>query len=220
MKIAVLSANLGGFDTTKESIKQNLPQDVDVTYHTWTDKDFPPIVGYTPRFQYRIPKMFGWEMFPGYDYYIWMDGAMYFTNPDAIKWFLDMIEKTEFVVFKHPHRKSAAHEVAYIEGKLAQRNLYMSRRYQHGLHRENLTMMQQDKNWVDNQLYASTVFMYRNIPRIHEMMKTWWFLQSRYWSCDQIPLPYALWKHEVSVYRIDRNVFVNEYMAVSAKHNG
>ena len=218
MKIAVLSANLGNFDTTFPNVEQKLPPDVEVTYHTWTDKDFKPIAGYTPRFQYRIPKMFGWEMMPGFDYYLWMDGAMYMTNPNTISDFLSFINNNEFLIFKHPHRKTVESEVKYIEYKLMYRNMYMSRRYQNGLHRENLTMMQQDKGWIDHRLYASTVFMYRNIPRIHDMMKTWWFLQSRYWSCDQIPLPYALWKHEVSVYPIDMNVFSNKYMSVSKKH--
>jgi hypothetical protein len=218
IRIAVLSANLGNFDTTIPNVEQKLPPDVEVTYHTWTDKDFPPIVGYTPRFQYRIPKLFGFEMFPGYDYYLWMDASMHFINSETITWFLSLIKNAEFVVFKHPHRKTVESEVGYIEWKLSQRNMYMSRRYQNGLHRESLELFKKDSNWHDMDLFASTVFMYRNIPRIHDMMKTWWFYQSRYWSCDQVALPYALYKHEVSVYRIDKHVFRNEYISAGKKH--
>lgn len=218
VKVAILTANLGKFDVDIEYAKQNLPEGVELAFHRWTDKDFPPIAGLTPRMQYRIPKLYGWEMFPGYDYYLWIDGSVYIHNPDTIKWFLSLITNTEFVIFKHPHRTKAEHEVQYIEKKLGQRNMYISRRYQNGLHRENLEMMKKDAGWNDTVLYASTVFFYRNIPRVQEMLKTWWYLQSRYWSCDQIPLPYALYKHEVAVYRIDKNVFNNEYIKSGERH--
>jgi hypothetical protein len=218
MRIAILSANLGHFDPDVPNVKQDLSSDVEVTYHQYTDKDFPPIAGLTPRMQYRIPKMFGWEMFPGYDLYLWIDGSLHIKNPDTITWYLKMIENTEIVLFKHPHRHTVDEEVRYIDWKLDIRNMYIARRYQNGLHKENLEMMKKDPKFVDNTLYASTVFMYRNIPRVQEMMKTWWYLQSRYWSCDQVSLPYALFKHEISVYRINAHVFKNDYFMVGGRH--
>jgi len=218
IRVAILSANLGHFDPEVPDVEQVVPKNVEVTFHTYTDKDFPPIAGLTPRMQYRIPKMFGWEMFSGYDYYLWMDGSLHMQRPDVITWYLSMIENTEFVVFKHPHRHSVEEEVKYIDWKLDIRNMYIARRYQHGLHKENLELMKKDPTWKDDTLYASTVFMYKNIPRVQEMMKTWWYLQSRYWSCDQVCLPYALFKHEVSVYRINDHVFKNIYFKVGGRH--
>ena len=218
MKIAILSANLGNFDKTVPHVVQEVPKDYIVKYHTWTDKDFKPIAGLTPRLQYRIPKLFGWEMFPGYDYYLWLDGSMHMNNPKSLKFMIDCIKDTEFAIFKHPHRHSVDQEVRYIEWKLSIRNMYIARRYHGGLHRENLELMKKDPNWVDDKLYASTIFMYRNIPRVQDMMKSWWYYQSRYFSCDQVPLPYVLYKHEVSVYRIDKNVFKNEFFETGGRH--
>src|ERR1035437_88783 len=99
MRIAILSANLGGFDTTpQEPVKQDLA----VTFHRFTDKDFPPIIGLSSRFQYRIPKMFGWQMFPGYDIYIWLDSSMSLQRSDSVQWLLDQLGNADMAFFKHP----------------------------------------------------------------------------------------------------------------------
>jgi len=218
IKVALLSANLGGFDVNIENIKQNLPEGVEMTFHRWNDENFPPIAGLTPRMQYRIPKLHGWEMFPGYDFYLWMDGSVHIINPYTISWFLEIMENKDFAIFKHPHRHTIDEEVRYIEWKLSERNMYLSRRYQNGLHREQLELIKKDLSYKDDVLYASTVFMYRNTPKVQEMMKDWWYYQSRFWTCDQVQLPYVLFKHDISVYRIDKNVFDNEYITTGERH--
>ena len=88
IKIAVLTANLGKFDTDVENVKQILHDDMEMTFHRFTDENFPPITGLTPRFQYRIPKMFGWQMMPNYDYYLWLDGSMSLQDPTGLRWFM------------------------------------------------------------------------------------------------------------------------------------
>ena len=68
MKVAILTANLGNFDTQVDPVTQDLPNGVEkIAFHRYTDNNFPPITGLTPRLQYRIPKLFGWQMFPGYN---------------------------------------------------------------------------------------------------------------------------------------------------------
>ncbi|MBU0958661.1 MAG: hypothetical protein KKB31_01820, partial [Nanoarchaeota archaeon] len=67
--IAILTANLDSFDESVDSVEQELPEGLKVIFYRWTDKNFPPMtVAMSPRFQYRIPKMFGWQMFPKCDY--------------------------------------------------------------------------------------------------------------------------------------------------------
>src|SRR3989338_9885989 len=103
MRIAVLQANLGDFDTPVKPVSQSIP----FTFHRWTDKNFPPITGLTSRMQYRIPKTHGWQMLPGYDYYIWLDGSVSFTRDDSIKYYLDQIGDNDIALFKHPQRQTA-----------------------------------------------------------------------------------------------------------------
>src|SRR3990167_3032462 len=106
-KIAILSCNLGNFDKVIKPVDQELPDGIEqIDYHCFTDSDFPPITGLTPRLQYRIPKLFGWQMFPDYDYYIWLDGSMSFTREDSAKWYMGKLGNADMAVFKHPWRKT------------------------------------------------------------------------------------------------------------------
>ena len=75
-----------------------------------------------------------------------------------------------------------------------------------------------DSDFKDDLLFASTVFMYRNTKKVQEAMKTWWYYQSRYWTCDQVVLPYVLFKHSLYVSILPGNVFDNEYVYVASRH--
>jgi hypothetical protein len=211
MKIAILSANLGGFDISTEHVKQELSPEIELVEHQFTDNDFPPIIGLTPRLQYRIPKLFGWEMFPGYDYYFWIDGAMSIKNPKTIAWFLEKCQDHDLVLYKHPKRTTIQDESDFIEAKLKDKNQYIMSRYQNGLHAEQVKLAKSDPTFIDDKLYASTLFMYKNTEKVQNFMKLWWYYQSRYYTCDQVNLSYVIHKAGISVYGIDGNVFRNEF---------
>ena len=72
MKIAVITANLGNFDPNVDYAEQSLAYD----FYKFTDENFPPrFNSMTPRLQARIVKMFGWQMVPPHDLYIWVDSS-------------------------------------------------------------------------------------------------------------------------------------------------
>ena len=221
MKVAILSANLGNFDTNiSEPVKQDLPEGVEVVFHRFTDKDFPPIADLPSRFQYRIPKMFGWQMFPGYDIYIWMDGGMNLERSDSVKWLLDQLGEADIAFFKHPWRKTVKEEVDHIEQKLKEGNEYITSRYKNGLHKEQYELAISFPDFIDNTLYASTAFIYRfNLEAIN-LLTAWWGFQARYYTCDQVNLPYALFnrQEEVNVKTINEDVFKNPYVTIVSKH--
>ena len=218
MRIAVLTANLGKFDADVLNIKQKLPENVEMMFYRYTDQNFPPITGLTPRLQYRIPKMFGWQMMPGYDYYLWLDGSMSLQDKMSVDWFIKKAKTVEMVVFKHPWRKTLKEETDFIEAKLKEGNKYITSRYLNGLHKEQYNDIMEDKTYVDDKLYASTVFMYQNTERVREMMKLWWIHTTRYFTVDQIALPYAIRKSGVSVYEIEDSPFKCKYVSVTSKH--
>jgi hypothetical protein len=219
MKIAVLTCNLGKFDTDILNVKQDLPEDMEMTFYRWTDANFPPITGLTPRFQYRIPKMFGWQMFPGYDYYLWLDGSMSLQDPKSVMWFLNKCKDYDMALFKHPWRDTMKEETDFIELKLKQGNKYIASRYKNGLHKEQLDDCLMDTNFHDTRLYASTAFIYKNNAQVREALKLWWIHQSRYFTCDQIALPYALYKHNINVNMIEEDIFKHKYITVTSKHS-
>ena len=217
MRVGILTANLGDFDSDVDFIHQKLPNGIEVVFHRWTDRNFPPITGLTPRFQYRIPKMFGWQMFPDCNVYIWLDGSMSLQHPNSVKWFLEQLDNNDIVIFKHPWRTTIKEEIEHIEEKLQKGSKYLTSRYKNGLHMECYAEIMKDEYFIDNKLFASTVFAYKNTEKVQEMLKNWWFRQSRYYSCDQIPLPYVLWKNNTKVKTIDENVFDFKYLTFN-KH--
>jgi len=212
--VAILTCVLGGFDKLVDPVEQNIPVD----FHRWTDDNFPPIMGLTPRLQYRIPKLYGWEMFPGYEYYIWLDGACSFLRPDCATWYLEQLDDNDIAFFKHPTRRSARQEVEHIEEHLRLGKPYISARYVNGLHREQYEEMMKDPNFRDNKLWASTTFIYRNTPKMQEFMKDWWYHQSRYFTCDQVVIPYLVHKHKLSVKTFDEPLYKSGYISLVSSH--
>lgn len=215
MKVAILTANLGGFDDPVDPI----PQDIegDVVFHRFTDENFPPITGLTLRLQYRLPKMWGWQMFPGYDYYVWLDGSVSFTKPGGLQWMLDQLTG-DMGFFKHPWRSTMLEETAFIDERLKTGDKYLTPRYANGLHLEQFNDCMQNPDYVDDKLYASTAFIYRDNEHVRNALRTWWLHTSRYFTCDQIALPYVLWEQGISVDELGNNPFKSEFINLVSEH--
>lgn len=219
MKIAVLTANLGNFDTPVDPVIQDLPRGIsEIKFHRFTDDNFPPITGLTPRMQYRIPKLFGWQMFPGYDYYLWLDGSVSLERKNSVGWFLDKCRGYDIALFKHPWRNTMKEETDHIADKLTKNSRYIISRYKNGLHKEQLTECLADPKFEDKILYTSTAFIYHNTKKIQKAMKLWWYYQSRYFTCDQIVLPYVVFKNKLKVNMINVNQYKTEYLSLVSKH--
>ncbi len=218
MKLCILSANLGNFDKPIKPVEQELPNGIDlIEYHCFTDADFPPITGLTPRLQYRIPKLFGWQMKPGFDYYLWLDGSMSLTRPDCVRWFMDQLADGDIALFKHPWRHTIEQEVDHIEEYLLKGDRYITSRYKNGLHKEQLADIKLNKDFTDNTLYASTTFIYRDSAHIRDVMRLWWLHQSRYYTCDQVVLPYVVRDSDVRI--LSGNLFKHDYIELVSKHD-
>ncbi len=219
MKVAILQANLGNFDTPQDPVKQDLPEGVSVTFHRWTDDDFPPILGLTPRLQYRIPKTFGWQMFPDYDFYIWLDGSVSLKRPDCVRWYLEQLGDNDMAFFKHPTRRNIRQETAHIEEHLKLGKPYITKRYKNGLHKEQLAEIMLDKDFKDDKLYASTAFIYKNNEQARSALRLWWYHASRYFTVDQIALPYVLWKYGLKVKTLDEPLYKSGYISLVSNHS-
>lgn len=218
--IAVLQANLGNFDTPSKPVEQTIP----FKFHCFTDKDFPPCAGLTPRLQYRIPKTHGFEMFPGYDKYLWLDGSFNLARKDSLEWFEEMLGDGDIVFFKHPARNTMREETDYIDSYLQRKagtkrgQDYLLARYKNGFHQEQLDKCYADPEFIDDSLYTSTAFMYRNTPKVQAFLKDWWYEGSRHFTCDQIVLPYLGFKHKLKLSVINENQYDCMYLKEASKH--
>jgi len=218
MKIAILTANLGDFDKPVDPVKQILPRGFVGEFHRFTDDNFPPVTGLTSRLQYRIPKLFGWEMYPDYDIYIWLDASMSLLREDSASWLLEQLGNNDCAFFTHPWRETIKEEVDHIEDHLQRGKSYIVNRYKNGLHKEFLELIQEEKGYKDDRLLASNVFIYRNNTKMQEALQFWWFYQSRYFTCDQVQLPFALWETGVKVKEIYEDVFKCPYISLVSPH--
>jgi hypothetical protein len=214
MKVCILTANLGNFDTPVDPVEQNIPTD----FHRFTDDDFPSITGLTPRLQYRIPKTHGWQMKPG-DIYLWLDGTFTLAKENSLEWFINKLGDADMVLFKHPWRNTIKEEVEHIEEHLKLNKPYITSRYKNGLHKEQLEHIYKEcPDYIDDTLFTSTVFIYRSTPKVQEMMKEWLYTSVRYFTCDQIVLPYLVKKYKLNVSIINENQYKFEHLEIASRH--
>jgi hypothetical protein len=192
-KIAIISASLGGFDEKVSHEIQTTPYD---SYH-YTDENFPPRAkAMTPRLQAKIPKMFGWQLAPGYDCYLWLDGNLRMNDPNLLKYLLEQIQGYDIVVVKHHRRNTLKWEARYMERALNEQSIYMVNRYDGEFWKEQQEAM---KDYEDKALYIGGIFMYRNNAKVREAMKEWWYQVSRYCIQDQTSFPYAIRNLKIKV---------------------
>lgn len=220
MKIAILTANLGNFDTPVDPMVQDWDRS-EIAFYRFTDENFPPITGMTPRMQYRLCKLFGFEMFPGYDAYIWLDGTFSLPRTDSVRWFVDQLGDADAAFFKHPARNSIQEEVKHIEDHLQKGRPYITSRYKNGLHKEMNNLIQQIEAFRDNKLYTSTAFIYRRNFVTKRLMQCWQLWQSRFPTCDQVSLPYAIYKMEdygLRINTIDVDQYKTPYLKLVSHH--
>ena len=209
MTVAVITANLGNFDPKADYVEQSLPYD----FYRFTDENFPPRYNsMTPRLQARIVKMFGWQMVPAHDYYIWVDASCIMSHRDSVKWFLEQCKDVDMAVFKHPERNSIQEEADFLKERLKKNDRYLTSRYKNELIDEQLAVINADKGFADQNLFASTAFIYRNNSKVQNVMFHWWHHTSRYHSIDQLSLPYVLFKQRCKIRIIPDNYLKIPYL--------
>lgn len=202
MRIALLSANLGGFDERVEHVSQSVPCDQFI----FTDANFPPrALAMTPRLQARIPKLFGWQLAPGYDLYIWTDSSVAMLHEASVAWWVEQVEGVDAVFFRHPDRRTLREEADFIQAKIAAGSTYLTTRYAGEWAEEELAEIAADPTYTDDLLIASTAFAYRPTPAVRAMMREWWYGISRYHIVDQLHLPYAIHAAQVPVRIIEEH---------------
>jgi len=193
LKVSILTANMGSFDPPSTIVDQDLPEDVELSIFRFNDDNFPlRKCAMTPRLQARIPKMFGWEMALGFDYYIWIDGSFSILNKDTVAWYLKQCKDFDIVMFEHPNRKTIKWEAEFIRKKIMDGNEYLTSRYENELIDEQLAATVKQPGYTDDLLIATCSFIYKNNVLPRYLLERWWVHTSRYHIVDQLSIPYLL----------------------------
>lgn len=210
--IAVVSANLGGFDPEPMHVKQS----VDYKYFCFRDENFPPrFKSMTARLQAKIPKFFAWQLKPGFDYYVWLDNSIVLSDPDAVKYLLDKCEGNDLAVFRHD-RPDIRQEVRYVRKGIKQNIPHIIGKYENEFVSEQYSVIRSDESYNDIVLYMGGVFIYRNAPEVQLALKEWWFHNTRYALEDQISFPYVTRNLKVNV--IEEKLRESKYFKIG-RHN-
>ena len=190
MKLAVISANLGNFDEPVVHEPQSIPND----NFLFTDENFPPRPHtMLPRMLAKVPKCFGWQLLPGYDFYLWLDGSHRLRHPDSLKFFLDSCQDYDIVATRHPKIPNIRQEARTVRKGVRQQAFYRQR-YLGEQGDELYSLIGNDKDYVDDLLVSCGMFMYRNTPEVQAALKDWWYFISRYHVNDQLSFPYVIRK--------------------------
>lgn len=216
MRVFVHSANLGGFDAIQVPVAQI---GVDMAYKVYTDAEFPPRPkALSRRLQARIPKLFGWDLEPGYDVYFWHDASLHLSRPDAVAWFLDELDNYDMLVFKHPWRSSAKEEADFLRTKAAKGSRYILTRYE-GEDLDGQMKAINDGEYVDDKFYASGAFLYRTNIWTTAALRLWWEHTSRFHCIDQLAMPYAIDHCRVNVKVLDEDIYHASHLTFTRAHH-
>lgn len=198
MTTCILSANYGHID----HMHNWEPQGEETHFYRLTENFRPKAL--SDRCTARLIKTFGWDMFDTYDYYIWVDGS-YILKSGAKDYLISEIGDNDIAVFLHPEvsRNSIKAEYEFMRD---QNSKYLHCRYDGEQLEEQYTAIVNDKDFVDDGMFHTAIYIYRVNDRTKAMFKEWWFNITRYHINDQLSFPYALKKAKCLVKVIDKRI--------------
>jgi hypothetical protein len=213
IRVAVISANLGNYDPVIDYVPQKVDPNIVPAIFRLNDSTFlPRPKAMTSRLMAGMPKMLGWQFYPGYDYYIWVDASCSLQNENSIMWFMDKIIGYDFAFFQHPNRNTIYEEYEFVKKKISEGSKYLCSRYQDEWLDGQMVYILEDKSFVDDSLYASTAFIYKNTKKVQNILKEWWFHKTRFLLHDQLALPYVVRKGNGKVNVIPDNYLKCDYL--------
>lgn len=136
---------------------------------------------YAARRNAKLPKVLGFMMVPGYDYYIWHDHYCELQT-DPRQMVTEYLQDKDMAVFKHARRDCVYEEIHIVA--LSKFDTVESLNAMHDVFRRC--------NWPEHGgLYEMTSFMYCNTPKVQAAMLNWWDIIVQSSSRDQLSFPLA-----------------------------
>lgn len=209
-RVLVLSAKMGS-----NSHNKMVPQiGVDAKHIRLNDLNYPTRAkSMHPRLVGKVPKMLGWELYPDYDYYVWVDGSFDIVNPNMVSSFLTLIQDKDLLLYSHPSRSCIWDEYEFCSVSMKSGNQYLLDRYEHENMETQYDLYLSNEDFVDDKLFAAGVFMYSKKlveNKEHNVMKEWFYHNCLYSVQDQLSLPYLLWKFNVSYNVIKEDIYLSK----------
>lgn len=170
MKVAILTANIGGIDEVKGIPKQTIPVD----YYCYFDNNLPyPLPNLNNRLKSKYVKIQTHRFLPEYDYYIWIDGRVEIKADTFVETILEQLGSNDVALFGHTERRTVDEEMRFILAQIGRGNQYILSRYgNQDIKSEQEFYHQQGTS--NAELFACTLFARRNNDKVNDAFNEWW----------------------------------------------
>lgn len=179
MKIAVLTANFGGFDTVKSIPQQDI--EFDRFYYTESNSPFP-FHTIDNRLRAKVFKIIPHILLPDYDVYVWIDGNVQVKSNNLVSTVIKALGSKSLAISPHPSRGTIYEEADFIINSIKGGSKYLKSRY-------SIDSIQKEMNTLPKDLdglYWCGLFARRNTPHINAAFDEWFRRNVLYTNFDQI----------------------------------
>ena len=205
MKIAVITANIGGFDN--ENIIP--PQDIAFDRFYITDSNCPfPGYKIDNRLKAKFFKMLAHKIWPGYDVFVWIDGNIQVKAGNFISRMIQTLGDGDVVISRHSERSSVYEEADFIHDEIKKGHKYLKVRYNGEIIKREVESFGSGLTG----LYWCGCFARVNNEKVNKAYDDW-FIDNVMWSnFDQTNFVYEVHKHQLKVNPIEwGDYYVNEH---------
>lgn len=223
MRIAIISANFGkGKYYQDKHITQDVNDNLEIKYFFLNEEKFPLREhALQPCLQGKIVKMLGYELFPDFDYYVWLDSNITLNDKNSIKWLIDKCYGYDFAFFRHYKRNSVLEEAEYIIKLLKNNNEYLSKRCKYELIEEQIEFYKKKQLFKNDKLFACGAFIYSKsmiFKQEFNIMQQWYYHCCRFNVRDQISLPFLLDVNPIYTFNVIKESLINNiYLKYNSK---
>lgn len=188
----------------------------DVSFHQFDKTNIPSRKNAMhPRLAGKIYKMLAWELYPGFDYYIWIDSNFALSREDAVSYLVDKTSGSDAAFFMHPNRKTVREELDFCINGMKAGDQYLIERYEGEDMEKQVSQYLLDPWFNDDLLLHGAAFIYSKDlvqNRKDNVMKEWFHHNCLYSVQDQLSLPYLLYKYKVNFNVISENAYSSIYL--------
>lgn len=131
----------------------------------------------------RIYKMSGYNFFPDYDYYLWIDSNCTITA-DPLPFIINKLNNVDICFAEHPTRKTVFEEIKVVRDIWKEYDVC-----------DNLEKLLINTNYPKEYgLIAGNRFFYKNETKPKIFLERWYEEYMKWSVRDQLTANYALWK--------------------------
>lgn len=216
MRIAVVTASIGGIDVPKVFPNQSIKVD----FFSFTNENMPfPMDGLSNRlkakyFKMQAHKLAGIEN-NEYDFIVWIDGNVQLQKDNVIAQMIDRLTVTGFpsdiVLAPHPSRTCVYEESSFIINQIAKGDRYLAVRYNPESLRKEAELFRSWNYPENNGLYWCGFFARRNTKPVNDFFDDWWNQNLLWADFDQTNFCFLARRHKIKIAPIEfGNFYENE----------